>query len=180
MVPPSLLILPSSVCKSSQCLISSLTQGSKQCHLLTLTCSVVLWGERDTTDKYWWHVWGVLTVDGPHWVCHSPKQHELPRSTLLRLQPALQGHCPKWTLCLMHLPAVSCSGSQVLCKGTDPDGLCILCSFQVQAAQATGCLLSIPSQVVCASYTLAGPGCSVPRCTTRAQSQVCCVSPLGR
>ena len=101
------------------------------------------------------------------------------QGTLLRLQPALQGHCPKWTLCLTHLPALSCSGSQVLCKGTDPYGLCILCSFQVQAAQATGCLLSTPSQAVRASYTLAGPGCSVPRCTTRAQSQVCCVSSLG-
>ena len=137
-VSPSFVFLASSVCKSSQCLISSLTQGSKHGHLLTLTCSVVLWGERDTTDKYWWHVWGVLTVDGPHWVCHSPKQHELPRSTLLRLQPALQGHCPKWTLCLMHLPALSCSGSQVLCKGTDPDGLCILCSFQVKQLRRLG------------------------------------------
>ena len=105
----------------------------------------MLWGGRDTADKYCWHLWGVLTVDGPHWVCHSPRQHVLPRSTLLRLQPALQGHCPKWTLCLVHLPALSCSGSQVLCKGTDPDGLCILCSSQVQAAQATGCLVSVLS-----------------------------------
>ena len=123
------LILASSVCKSLQCLISALMQCSKGDHLFRLTCSVVWWGQRYTANKYCWHVWGVLTVDGPHWVCHSPRQHVLPRSTLLRLQPALQGHCPKWTLCLVHLPALSCSGSQVLCKDTDPDGLCCFVPF---------------------------------------------------
>ena len=52
----------------------------------------------------------VLTVDGPHWVCHSPKWHVLSGSTLLRLQAALQGHCPKWELCFMHFPGLSHSG----------------------------------------------------------------------
>ena len=31
-----------------------------------LTCSVVLWGGRNTANKYHWHVWGVLAVSGPH------------------------------------------------------------------------------------------------------------------
>ena len=32
-------------------------------------CSVVLWGWRNTANKYHWHVWGVLAVSQPHWVC---------------------------------------------------------------------------------------------------------------
>lgn len=40
----------------------------------------------------------------------------------------------------------------MLCKVTDPDGLCILCPFQVKAAQATGCFTNSLFQVGCASY----------------------------
>ena len=46
----------------------ALTQGDEGGHLLRLTCSVVLWGGRDTANKYHWHVWGVLAVYGPHWI----------------------------------------------------------------------------------------------------------------
>ena len=143
--------LASSVCKSLQCLISALTQGGEGGHLFRFICSVVLWGGSNTANKYRWHVWGVLTVGGPHWVCHSPRQHVLPRSTLLRFQVALQGHCPKWALCLMQFPGLSHSGSWVFCRGTDPDGLCILCPSQFQAAQVTWCLVSTLSQVGCVS-----------------------------
>lgn len=52
-----------------------------------LRCAVE---RRYTADKYHWRVWEVLAVDGPHWVGHSPRQHVLPRSTLLGLQGALQ------------------------------------------------------------------------------------------
>ena len=38
----------------------------------------------------------------------------LPESTPLRLQGALQGHCPKQALQFVHFPGLSCSGSQVL------------------------------------------------------------------
>ena len=127
------------LCKSLQCLISALTQGGEGGHLLRLTCSVVLWRGRDTANKHRWRVWGVLAVDGPHWVCHSPRQHVLPGSRLISLQGALQGHCAKWALRFMHFPGLSRSGSQVLHKGTDPDRLCVLCPSQVRAAQATGC-----------------------------------------
>ena len=174
-----MFILASFVSKSFQHLICTLTQGGQGSHLFRLTCSVVLWGRRDLANKYCWHVWGVLTVDGPHWVCHSPRQHVLPRSTLLRLQPALQGHCPKWTLCLVHLPALSCSGSQVLCKGTDPSGLCISCLSRVQAARGTWCFPSTQSQVAVCLCTSLVPASQFPVCVTRSQSQVYHVPPLG-
>ena len=95
----------------------------------------------------------MLAVDEPHWVCHSPTQCVLPRSTILRLQGALHGHCPKWALHFVHFPGLSCSGSQVLYRGTDPDGLCVLCLSQVQPTLATGCLASTLSQVDCAPYS---------------------------
>ena len=110
--------------------------GVKGGYLLRLTGSVVLWGGRDTANKYCWPVWGVLMVDGPHWVCHSPRWHVLPGSTLLRLQGALQGRCPKWALHFVHFPGLSCSGSWFLHGSTDPGGLCVLCPSKVPAAYA--------------------------------------------
>ena len=102
-----------------------------QCgHLFGLTCSFVLWRGMDTANKYLWGVWGVLTVDGPNWVCHSPRRCFLPGSILLGLQATLQGHCSKCTLPFVHFPSLSHSGSQVQHKGTDPNGLCSLCPFQ--------------------------------------------------
>ena len=71
-----------------------------------------------------------------------------------------QGHCPKWALRIMHFPGLGHSGSQLLCKSTDPDGLGILCCSQVQATQATRCLANALSQVACFMH-LPGPSCSV-------------------
>ena len=70
------------------------------------------------------HVWGVLIVYGPHWVCPSSWQYVLSRSTLLRLQGALQGNCPKQTLNFIHFPGLSHSGSGswVQSLGTDSVG----------------------------------------------------------
>ena len=84
----------------------------------------MLRGGRNTANKHHWRVWGVLTVYGPHWVSPSSPRHVLSRSTLLRLQVALQGNCPKQTLCFVHLTELSCSGSGswVLHKGTDLAG----------------------------------------------------------
>ena len=87
-----LFILASFVCKSLQCLISALTQGGKGDHLFRLICSIVLRGGRNTTNKYHWHVWGVLAVSGPHWVCFRSR--------------------------LMFFPRLHCSGSGLLCRGT--------------------------------------------------------------
>ena len=50
-------------------------------------------------------------MSGPHWVCPSSWWHVLSRSTLLRIQVALQGYCPKQALPFMHFPGLRCSGS---------------------------------------------------------------------
>ena len=91
-VASSLFILASSVGKSLQCLISALTQGGQGGHLFRLTCSVVLSVGRNTANKYQWHVWGVLSMSGSHWV----------------------GPC-SWCVCF---PSLHCSGSRLLCRGT--------------------------------------------------------------
>ena len=85
---------------------------------------------RDTANKYRWRVWGVLTVYGSHWVCPSSRQCVLPGSTVLRIQVALQGNCPKQALHFVHFPGLSClgSGSRVLHKGTDSVG-CAFCAL---------------------------------------------------
>ena len=108
-VPFSSFILASSVSKSLQCLISALTQGGAGGYFFRLTCSIVLWGGRNTANKYHWHVQGVLAMSGPRWVCpHSRRM--LSQSTLLRLQVDLQGSCLRWTLGCMHFPHLSWSG----------------------------------------------------------------------
>ena len=112
------------------CLIFPLTKGGKGGHLFRLACSVALWGGRDTANKYHWHVWGVITVYRPHCVFPRPLRHVLSWSTLLRLQVALLVYYPKQTLCFMHFPGLSHSGSGswVLHKGIDLVGH-VFCAF---------------------------------------------------
>ena len=132
-------------------------------HFFRLTCSVVLWGGRDTANKYRWSVWGVLAVYGPHCICPSLQRRVLPELTLLSLQGALQGYCPKQALHFVNFPGLSYLGSWVLHKGTDlvgehfvpfpglsssseevlgkhtvPGGLCILITSLVLAVQFAG------------------------------------------
>ena len=114
--------------------------GGEGSHLLRLTCSIVLQGGMNTVNKCHWHVWGVLAVSGPHWVCPC-----------------------SWRVCF---PSLHCSGSRLLCRGTKaspalrtlprsklfrfsgtPQGhrlgwACVLCPSQVWAAQVTRCLAS--------------------------------------
>ena len=45
------------------------TRGRRCSALFRLTCSVVLWGGRNTANKYHWRVWGMLAVFQLHWVC---------------------------------------------------------------------------------------------------------------
>ena len=86
-----------SVCKSLQCLISALTKKGEGGHLFRLTCSVVLWGGRNTANKSHWRVWGMLVVSGLHWVCpHS------------------------WHVCF---PSLYCSSSRLLCQELSEVGL---------------------------------------------------------
>ena len=136
---PSLFLLASSFCKALQCLISALTKGGQGVHLFRLTCSVMLWGRRNTANKYHWRVWGVLTVYGPHWVRLSSQQHVLSISTLFMLQVALQGYCPKRALCFVHFPGLRCSPScsWVLLKGTDSVGS-VFCALPSSGNQVLG------------------------------------------
>ena len=124
-VVPSVM-LASSVCWSLQCLISALTHGAWWWSLyFRLACSVVLWGGRNTANKYHWHV---LTVIQPHWVCPcswpvclpslhcsgfrflcrelseaNPGLHELPRSKLLRFRfSGTPQRCRLGWACILH------------------------------------------------------------------------------
>ena len=112
-----------------------------------LTCSVVLWGGRDTANKY--HRC-MLAVSRPHWVCpHSrrvcfpclhclgstlscwelseagPGLYALPRSKLFRFRYL---------------------GSPRRCR---LGWACVLCPSQVRAAQVTRCLGSSVSATDC-------------------------------
>ena len=172
-----MFILPSSVCKSLQCLISALTQGSKGGHLFRLTCSVVLWGGRDTAKKYCWvcvgsacSVWTTLGLSQLKAACASwvytaqapacsaralsevgPTFHTFPRSKSVRFSCTLQGH--------------------------NHGLVCILHPSQVRAIQVTRCLASTLSwETVHLNHP---PGPSHSGCFARASSQLCHVSPLG-
>ena len=171
------LFILASVYWFPQCLISALTQQGSGGHFFRLTCSVMLWGGRNTANKYHWHVWGVLCY-GPHWVCPSSWRHVLSWSTLLRLcRRTVQSRpCISYTSQVLDaqvqvlrystkaqtwlgvrfvpFPGPSSSGDQVLGEHTVPGGLCILITSPVPAAW-------------------------FPRCARRAPSQVCHVSPLG-
>ena len=156
--------MASSACRSLQYLISPLTQGGEGGHLLRLTCSVVLWGGRNTANRYQWRVWGLLAVYGPHWVCPSSGQRVLSGSTLLRSQVALQGtvQCGPCISCTSQVsaaqvqvlgysaraqtwlgmrfvpfPGPSSSGDQVLGECTVLGGPCVLVTTLVLAAQLT-------------------------------------------
>ena len=115
----------------------------------------MLWGGRNTTNKYLWHVWRVLTVSRPHWVCPC-----------------------SWHVCF---PSLHCSGSSLLCRELSEVGpappkskpfrfrfsgtpqrrrlewACVLCPSPIQAAQVTRCLAS----AVTTTYHLPHPCCSV-------------------
>ena len=166
---------------SLQCLISALTQGGGGGHFFRLTCSVVMWGGRNTANKHHRRVWGVLAASQPHRVC--------PRS------PRVCFH------------GLHCSGSRLLCWKLSEAGsglralprskplsfrfsgtpqrrrlgwACVLCPSQVRAAQATRCLASAvaPKSGVCL-ITSPVPAARFSGCKTRSPSQVCCVCLLG-
>ena len=157
-VVPSLFILASSVCKSLQCLISSLTQGVDGGHLFRLTCSVVLWGVRTPASKYHWRVWGCLQCMGR--IGFAPAHcSECAFWVYTAQAPGCSaGVLSKLGLAFRALPVLSCSGSgsRVLHKGTDsaghvfwglprseqlrrPGGRCVSTTFLVLAAWFPGC-----------------------------------------
>ena len=150
-----LLILASSVCWSLQCLISALTQGSQWWPLFfRLTCSVVLWQGKNTTNKYQWRVCRVLAVSWPYWIC--------PRSQRVCF-PSL--HCPGSRLLCWELSEVG-PGLHALPRskslrfrysGTPQrhrlGWACVLCPSQVRAVHVIRCLAS----AVAVTYRLPYP-----------------------
>ena len=112
-----MFILDFPVCKSLQCLISTLTQGGGGGHFFRLTCSVVLWGGRNTANKYHWCV---LTVIQPHWVCPHLQCMCFPSLHCSGCRLLCQ-ELFEVALGYMHFPGLSCSGSasRVLHKGAD-------------------------------------------------------------
>ena len=137
----------------------------------------MLQGGRNTANKYHWHVWGVLTVTGPHWVCsHSRRVCAFPVYT------AQAPGCSARELSkagpeLCALPRSRVLGFRFLGTPQRLCWACILCLSQVRGAQATRCLASALSQVRGASYHLPGPSHSVSCVRSQsAASGVLCVS----
>ena len=118
-----LFILASSVCWSLQCLISALTQGGNGGHIFRLTCSIVLWGGRNTANKYYWCVWGVLAVFQPNWICPTHSVYTFMVYTSQALGCSAR-NCLKQALGCLHFPGLSHSGSRsyVLYKCADSVG----------------------------------------------------------
>ena len=123
------LFILASVCKSLQCLISALTQGGRGSHLFRLTCSACC-GEGGALQTNIPGMCGARSQFPGHTVLPPLKACVPSRSTLLKLQVALQGKCLKRALGCVHFPGLSRSGSgsRVLPKGADlvGPGFCAL------------------------------------------------------
>ena len=138
----SVLILASAVCKSLQCLISAVTQGGEGSY------SSAILGPPPSRSLIRAHLFSRAVGREEHCkqislACVGSARSisailglpplmacVLSKSTLLRLQVALQGNCLKWALGCVHFPGLSHSGSgsQVFHKGTDSIGLAF-CAF---------------------------------------------------
>ena len=136
-----LFILASSVCWSLQCLnFRPDTRRAVVVTFFSLTCSVVLWGGRNTTNQYHWRV---LTVIQPHWVCTHSRRVCFPSL-----------HCSDSRLLCQEL-SDACPGLHALPRskplrfrfsGTPQrrrlGWACVLCPSQVWATQVTRFLAS--------------------------------------
>ena len=177
-----MFILASSVCKSLQCLICTLTQGSKGDHLFRLTCSVVLWGGRNIANK------NITGVCGECLQCMDHTEFAPTRSMCaFQVYSAQAPRCSarEWSKVgpgLCALPRTM--PLRFRFSGTPQrhklGWACVLCSSQVRAAQAKKSLASAlsPGEAVCLTSSPV-PAALFPGCAAGAPSQVCHVSPLG-
>ena len=109
-------------------------------HFFRLTCSVVLWGGRNTTTN----VTGVCG-ECSQWFSHTgcAPAHGLCAFPVYTAQAlsCSAGNCLRRALGFVHFPGLSRPGS-----GTPPrrrlSWACVLCPSQVRAAQVTRCLAS--------------------------------------
>ena len=126
------------------------TRGAVVATFLRLICSVVLWGGRNTANKYHWCV---LTVIQPHWVCPrsrhvcfpslhcsdsrllcqelsdaGPGLHALPRSKLLRFRflGTPQRHRLGWAYVLCPSQARAAQVTRCFVNALSPGRGCIL------------------------------------------------------
>ena len=136
-----LFILASSVFRSLQCLISTLTQGGEGGHLFRLTCSVVVWGREEHCKQI-----SVMCVGSVHSLGHTgfapahgmcaflvytaqvpgcsagvfsqvgPGLHALPRSKPLRFRFLCTPQ--RCSVLFVPFPVPSSSGDQVLGEHT--------------------------------------------------------------
>ena len=166
------LFFASSVCKSLQCLISSLIQGGEGAQLFSCTvgrkehCKQILLLCVGSGHSLWTTlglhpltacIFSSLpcsasrllcrgTFQSRHWIC------ALPRSKLFRFRFHKGTQVlHKGTDLVGHvfcaLPGSSSSGDQVLGEHTVPVGWCILITYPVQATRFPGCAVRVPSQV---------------------------------
>ena len=143
-----LFILVSSVCKSLQCLSSTLTQGGEGGHLFRLTFIVLLWGGRNTANNITGMCGECLqymdhTGFAPaHRACavpvYSSQAPGCSAGELSKVGPGL------YTLHRSKLIRLRFSGTPQRYR---LGWACVLCPFQIQGAQATSCLASALSQV---------------------------------
>ena len=105
----------------------------------------------------------------------------LSRSTLLRLQVALKGNCPKRALGCMHFPGLSCSGSgsRVLHKGRDSVGPAFCALPRSRELRQPGAFRAHYPRCVVHLITSLAPAARFPGCIVKVPSQLCRVSSGG-
>ena len=146
-----------------------------------LACSIVLWGGRNTANKYHWRVWGVLAVFQPHRVCPTHGVCSFPVYTV-QAPGCSAGELSEAGPGLCALPRSKALRFRF--SGTPQrrrfGWACVLCPSQVRAAQVTRCLASTvtPSWGV---HLIASPvpAAQFSQGTMGLTSQVCHVSLLG-
>ena len=152
--------LASSVCRSLQCLISALTQGSESDLLFRLTCSVLLWEGRNTANNITGTCGECLQCLGhtgfapAHGMCAFP--------VYTGQAPGCSAGSGPWVACTAQAP--DCFAAELSKVGPGLGALpspkplrfrfsgtpqrhrdgwaCFLCPSKVQAGQATSCLVS--------------------------------------
>ena len=109
-----------------------------------LACSVVLWGGRNTMNKYHRRVWAMLAVSGPHWACPAHGVWAFPVYTA-QAPGCSAGSCLMQALGCMRFPGLKPLGFRFL--GTPRrrrlGWACLSCPSQVQAARVTRSLARI-------------------------------------
>ena len=113
----------------------------------------MLWGGRNTANKYHWRVWGVLTVSWPHWVCPDSRRVCFPcpccLGSRLLFQELSEAGPGLYALPRSKPLRFSYSGSP---QRRRLAWACVSCPSQVRAAQVTRCLASMVADPCCSVF----------------------------